>query len=69
MAKHLGHHTGGLLDVIYDIHAKRYIDPADQVIIQHIRAIHHLIQAWPPDQLPNLEQAWQLTRQQLQGKQ
>ena len=32
MAKHLGHHTGGLLDVIYDIHAKRYIDPADQVI-------------------------------------
>ena len=69
MAKHLGHHTGGLLDVTYDIHAKRYIDPADQVIIQHIKAIHHLIHAWPPDQLAALEQAWQQTRLQLQDKQ
>ena len=35
MAKHLGHHTGGLLDVTYDIHAKRYIDPSDQVLKGH----------------------------------
>ena len=65
----LGHHTGGLLDVTYDIHAKRYIDPSDQVLIQHIKAIHHLIQAWPPDQIQALEQAWRQTHQQLQEKQ
>ena len=58
MAEHLGHHTGGLLDVTYDIHAKRYIDPGDQVLIQHIKAIHHLIHAWPQDQIQALEQAW-----------
>ena len=69
MAKHLGHHTGGLLDVTYDIHAKRYIDPSDQVLIQHIKAIHHLIQAWPQDQIQALEQAWSQTYQQLQEKQ
>ena len=69
MAKHLGHHTGGLLDITYDIHSKRYIDPSDQILIHHIKAIHHLIQAWPPDQLPALEQAWQTTYQQLQTTQ
>lgn len=69
MAKHLGHHTGGLLDITYDIHSKRYIDPSDQILIHHIKAIHHLIQAWPKDQLPALEQAWQQTFQQLQAKQ
>ena len=33
MAKHLGHHGGGLLDTTYDLHQKKYIDPADQVVI------------------------------------
>ena len=68
MAKHLGHHTGGLLDVTYDIHAKRYIDPSDQVLIQHIKAIHHLIQAWPTDQIQALEQAWRQTYQHWSGQ-
>ena len=54
--------------MVYDLHAKRYIDPSDQVLIQHIKAIHHLINAWPPDQLPALEQAWNQTYQQLQEK-
>ena len=69
MAKHLGHHTGGLLDSTYDLHSKRYIDPGDQIIIHHIRAIHHLFHAWPTEQLPALEQAWTATYQQLQNKQ
>ena len=69
MAKHLGHHTGGLLDVTYDIHAKRYIDPSDQVLLHHIKAVHHLVQAWPPEQLQALEQAWRQTYLQLQQKQ
>ena len=43
MAKHLAHQAGGLLDSTYDLHQKKYIDPADQVIIHHIKAIHSLI--------------------------
>ena len=66
MGKHLGHHTGGLLDVTYDIHAKRYIDP---VLIHHIKAIHHLTQAWPTEQIQALEQAWRQTYHQLEEKQ
>ena len=58
MAKHLGHHNGGLLDSTYDLHQKKYTDPGDQVIIHHIKAIHRLIQAWPHDQIAALEQAW-----------
>ena len=69
LAKHLGHHTGGLLDSTYDLHSKRYIDPGDQIIIHHIRAIHQLLQAWPTEQLPAREQAWTTTYQQLQNKQ
>ena len=57
MAKHLGHHNGGLLGITYDINSKRYIDPGDQIIIHHIKAIHHLVQALPAEQLPALEQA------------
>ena len=44
-------------------------DPGDQIIIHHIRAMHQLIQAWPPDQLPQLQQAWQATHHSLQVKQ
>ena len=69
MAKHLSHHTGGLLDSTYDLHHKKYIDPGDQVIIHHIRAIHSLIHAWPTEQLAALEQAWETTYHQLQTKQ
>ena len=68
MGAHLGHHKGGLLDSTYDLHAKRYIDPGDQIVIHHIKAIHQLLQAWPPDQLPALEQAWTATYNQLQTK-
>ena len=53
MAKHLGHRAGGLLDITYDIHSKRYIDPSDQILIHHIKAIHHLIQAWPQRSTPS----------------
>ena len=68
MAKHLGHHNGGLLDSTYDLHHKKYIDPGDQVIIHHIRAIHSLIHAWPTEQMAALEQAWATTYNQLQTK-
>ena len=50
MAKHLGHRNGGPLDITYDLHSKRYIDPGDQIIIHHIKAIHQLVQAWPTEQ-------------------
>ena len=53
----------------YDLHHKKYIDPGDQVIIHHIRAIHSLIHAWPTEQLAALEQAWTTTYNQLQTKQ
>ena len=52
LANQLAHHTRGILDVTYDIHQHRYVDPADQIIIHHIRAMHQLIQAWPTEQLP-----------------
>ena len=51
------HRKGGLLDIVYDLNAKRYQDPGDQIIIHHIKAIHHLVQALPAEQLPALEQA------------
>ena len=69
LAKQLGHHTGGILDVTYDIHKTKYMDPADQIIIHNIRAMHQLIQAWPAEQLPQLQQAWTTTLDSLQAKQ
>ena len=39
MATHLGHHSGGLLDSIYDLHSNKYQDPADQVLIQHAHLV------------------------------
>ena len=69
LAKQLGHHTGGILDVTCDIHKDKYGDPGDQIIIHHTRAMHQLIQAWPPEQLPQLQQAWQATHHSLQVKQ
>ena len=69
LAKQLGHHNGGILDVTYDIHKNKYVDPADQIIIHHIRAMHQLIQAWPEEQLPQLQQAWTATFESLQAKQ
>ena len=44
MATHLGHHKGGLLDSTYDLHSNKYQDPADQVLIQHIKGFHTLYQ-------------------------
>ena len=69
MATHLGHHAGGMLDATYDIHSHKYIDPADQIIVHHIKALHTLYHTWPPDQIPHLEQAWQQIHHQLQAKQ
>ena len=60
--------TGGLLGSTYHLRSNRYLDPADQVVIHHIRALHSLVQPWPPDQLPYLEKAWSQTQQQLQTK-
>lgn len=48
MAKHLGHHTGGNLDSAYDLQKGRYMDPGDQIMIHHIKAMYQLIHAWPP---------------------
>ena len=58
MATHLGHHAGRLLDSTYNLHSTHYIDPADQVILHHIKAMHTLYHNWPRDQLQHLEQAW-----------
>ena len=69
MATHLGHHSGGLLDSIYDLHSNKYQDPADQVLIQHIKATHILYHHGPTEQLPHLEQAWQQLHEQPQRKQ
>ena len=68
LATQLGHHTGGTLDATYDIHSDKYLDPADQIVIHHIRALHNLYHAWPTDQIPHLEQAWQQIHQQLTHK-
>ena len=69
LATHLGHHSGGLLDSTYDLHGHKYMDPADQVILHHIKAMHTLYHNWPQDQLPHLQQAWMEIHQQLQAKQ
>ena len=58
LATQLGHHQGGSLDATFDLHSNKYLDPADQVIIHHIKALHTLYHAWPADQLEHLEQAW-----------
>ena len=42
LAKHPGHHAGGLLDSAYDLHSNKYMDPADQTLIHHIKAMHAL---------------------------
>lgn len=47
MGKQLGHHAGGLLDSAYDLHSNMYMDPADEVVIHHIRAMYKLVQALP----------------------
>ena len=69
MATQLGHHAAGLLDSTYDLHSNKYIDPADQVLVHHIKAMHQLYHTWPTDQQPHLEQAWTAIHTQLQGKQ
>ena len=68
LAKQLGHHHGGTLDATFDLHSNKYLDPADQVIIHHIKALHTLYHAWPTDQLEHLEQAWTCIYQQLSTK-
>ena len=69
LAKQLGHHSGGILDVTYDIHSAKYVDPADQIIVHHTRAMHQLIHAWPTEQLQQLQQAWKATHDSLTSKQ
>ena len=69
LATHLGHHAGGLLDITYDLHSQKYIDPADQVTLHHIKAMHHLYHCWPPDQMQHLQQAWTELHNQLQARQ
>ena len=66
-ATHLRHHAGGLLDSTYDPHSN--IDPADQVILHHIRAMHTLYHNWPADQIQHLEQAWTEISHQLSQRQ
>ena len=56
LATHLGLHSGGLTDVIYDQHQTKYLGPADQVVIQHVQALHALINHWPTEHLPQV--AW-----------
>ena len=58
LASQLGHRKGGTLDATYDIHSNKYMDPADQVVIHHIKAMHTLYHAWPTEQISHLEQAW-----------
>ena len=68
LANQLGHHHGGSLDATFDLHSNKYIDPADQVIIHHVKALHTLYHAWPTDQIEHLEQAWTSIYQQLNTK-
>ena len=69
LATHLRHHAGGLLDSTYDLHSNKYIDPADQVILHHIKAMHTLYHNWPADQIQHLEQAWTEISHQLSQRQ
>ena len=46
MATHLGHHAGGMLDATYDIHSHKYVDPADQIIVRRIKALHTRFHTW-----------------------
>ena len=58
LATHLGLHTGGITDVIYDQQQHRYMNPADQVVLQHVQALHTLITHWPPEHITHVERAW-----------
>ena len=66
---HLGLHQGGLQDVIYDQVSMKFGDPGDQVVIQHIRALHTLITHFPADPRQHIEQAWITLRNQLRKHQ
>ena len=67
--KAMRHHAGGLLDSTYDLHGNRYMDPADQILIHHIKAMHQLFHTWPEEQQSHIEQAWQAIHDQLHDKQ
>ena len=53
----------------YDLHSNKYIDPGDQVILHHIKALHTLFHTWPTDQIQHLEQAWTKISHQLSQRQ
>ena len=63
------HRKGGLLDIVYDLNAKRYQDPGDQIIIHHIKAFKALLDAWPTDQLTHVAGAWAQLQEHLMKQQ
>ena len=69
LATHLGLHHGGQPDVIYDQHSSKYLDPGDQIVIQHIHALHQLVHHWPQDHRPHIESAWLQLRNKLSKQQ
>ena len=71
---HRANHQHGItclmdMSTFYDtINLTRLQQEALQLAYPPFRAIHQLLQAWPQDQLPALEQAWTATYHQLQTK-
>ena len=54
------------MDIVFDQHGKLQ-DPRDTAIQRQLKAMHQLLQAWPPAQRGELVSAWRLTWRRLQA--
>ena len=57
LARTAGLQTGGSLDILYDQH-EDLIHPWESAVERQLQAFHKFLNAWPPGQLNELEQAW-----------
>ena len=56
LARHGGLQKGGSMDIVFDQHGKLQ-DPRDTAIERQLKAMHQLLQAWPPAQRGELVSA------------
>ena len=66
LAQSVGWQKNGNLDAIYLQHGKLE-DPQTTAIVRHFATFQRLVKNWPAEFLPELEQAWNLAWQKLQG--
>ena len=66
LARHGGLQKGGSVDIVYDQHVKLQ-DPKDTIVERQMKAMHRLIQVWPPSQQGELRAAWRISWRRLRA--